>query len=97
MGGAGVSASLRPRWVGICTSFQDAGFWILDTAYWIPDTGCGIWVRLVVWVRAELGLIGFVFLSGAGQNIGVTLCNTRGCGSFGVLGIGFVLHKKSDL
>ena len=43
--------------------------------------------------RDKLGLFGFVF-SGVGEwRIAVNLFGIRGCGGFGVLGIGFVLHN----
>jgi len=42
---------------------------------------------------AGLGLFGFVFLTGVKANIGVSLWGKRGCGGFGVEGIGFVLHN----
>ena len=38
----------------------------------MTDSG-GIWVRVVVWVRTQLGLIGFVFLNRSERNIGVNL------------------------
>ncbi len=43
---------------------------------------------------ARLGLIGFVFSRGAEGDIGVSPCSDCSCVGFGVLGIGFVLHKK---
>jgi len=44
-------------------------------------------------LRLELGLIGFVFLSGAGRNIAVSVCGKGCCGDCGVEEIGFVLHN----
>ncbi len=46
--------------------------------------------------RGKLGLIGFVFSSGAERDIVVNLCGEGDCVGFGVLGIGFVLRKKFD-
>jgi len=54
------------------------------------DVGCRL-------VRGRLGLFGFVFSGGGERNIDATSCGIRGCGGFGVLEIGFVLHKKFDL
>jgi len=45
----------------------------------------------------RLGLIGFVFSSCSERNIEVNPCGVTGCVALVVLGIGFVLHKKSDL
>jgi hypothetical protein len=42
---------------------------------------------------AKLGLFGFVFLGGAGRNIRISPCSTRGCSGFGFSEIGFVLRN----
>jgi len=48
----------------------------------------------VVPVGLGLGLIGFVFSSGAEGGIGVSLCGIRGWVGFKGLGIGFVLRGR---
>jgi len=53
----------------------------------MSDVGCRV-------ACGGLGLIGFVFLGGAGAVFFVILCGIRGWAGFGVLGIGFVLRKK---
>jgi len=60
-------------------------------------TDAGRWRALRGPQGIRLGLIGFVFSGRAEGNIGVNLCGIRGCGDSFVLGIGFVLRKKSDL
>jgi len=42
---------------------------------------------------ARLGLIGFVFSGWSGRFFVVIACWEGSCVDFGVLGIGFVLHK----